>query len=330
MRVLITGGAGFIGYHLSLFHVQRGDEVYVFDNLYKQKNAIDEDLQILFSFKNIFYAQVDLTKPLDVGLFSDVKEFDVVYHLAAINGTELFYKIPYEVCRSNSLMTLHLLDWLEHKKITRLLYTSTSEVYAGASAYGLLDIPTDENVPVVFPQPTDVRFSYATGKFLGEFLCLEYGKKEGVLTTVVRYHNVYGPRMGMRHVIPEFIRRLYSKENPFELYGADETRSFCYVQDAVVATAKLVSLKECAYSTVHIGNSSCEVSVQFLLKRVMEHMSFSPSVKHVLSERTSSVQRRCPSTERLKEMTGYVCDTSLEEGLRATVDWYLRFLGKQM
>ena len=251
--ILITGGAGFIGYHLARYHWQLGDSVVLLDNCFKNEGKIDQGFQEFIAHSNVRFILADLTQPLrDINAGN---EFSVVYHLAAINGTRLFYEMPFEVARTNLLSTLNLLEWLQLKTVGRLVYASTSEVYADAGELGLLKIPTSEEIPVVFTQPTKVRFSYGTSKFMGEFLCLQFGKKANVSTSVVRYHNIYGPRMGDKHVIPEFIARIEKGENPFRIYGGSETRAFCYVDDAVEATYRVAAASSCGNEVIHIGNS---------------------------------------------------------------------------
>src|SRR3990167_747886 len=212
MKILITGGAGFIGSQLAQFHLNRGDAVWVIDNLFKTQGKKDPFLNQLLESPHFNFLQLDMTQP-----FEDLipeKEWDLIYHSAAINGTRLFYEMSYRVAQTNLLLTLNLLKAIEKLKIGRLIYASTSEVYADSEQVGLLKIPTDEKIPVVFTQPTVNRFSYGTSKFMGEFLCQQFGKEFKVPITTVRYHNIYGPRMGYNHVIPEFILRIQKLENP--------------------------------------------------------------------------------------------------------------------
>ena len=168
MNILITGGSGFIGFRLAKFHAEKGDNVIIFDSLYKSKNAIDDELKDLISLSNVEFYEVDLTREVEVSIQDPI---DYVYHLAAINGTKLFYEIPYELCLTNLLITINFLKFLEKINFSKLIFSSTSEVYAGALEHGLMNIPTAEDVPVVFPQPTNVRFSYASSKFVSEYLC---------------------------------------------------------------------------------------------------------------------------------------------------------------
>ncbi len=248
-QILITGGAGFVGFHLAHYHLGLGDKVIILDNFFKSGSDQDEEFSNLIKHKDVCLHQVDLKKPITGVDISG--SLDIVYHLAAINGTRLFYEIPYQVSRDNLLLTLNLLNWLEGQKVGSLLYSSSSEVYSGADKFDLLKIPTDEHAPVIFPQPTDVRYSYGTSKFMGEFLCLSFGDTFDVPVSVIRYHNIYGPRMGGKHVIPEFALRLQKGEAPFCIYGGNETRAFCYVDDAVEATYLVAATQACNGEIVH-------------------------------------------------------------------------------
>ncbi|MBI3011628.1 MAG: NAD-dependent epimerase/dehydratase family protein [Candidatus Omnitrophica bacterium] len=320
MRVLITGGAGFIGYHLACYHARLGHTVIVLDNLWKADGRPDQEFERLLSQPNVQFIPHDLTTPWQAP--KEVDELDAVYHLAAINGTQLFYDIPYQVARTNLLVTINLLDALEGRRIGRVIYSSTSEVYAGAERYHLLKIPTDEAVPVVFPQPTPVRFSYGTSKFMGEVLCVHFGAKAEVPCAIIRYHNIYGPRMGTRHVIPEFIARVRQQENPFAVYGAHETRAFCYIDDAVEATYRVATTSACHGQIVHIGNATEETRIADLARLLMNLMGYQAELRE-RGSRNGSVLRRCPDTAKLKTLTGFQPTIDLREGLSRTVDWYL-------
>lgn len=316
--VLITGGAGFIGLHLSAAHAAQGDQVWILDHLGKQEGRIDEELRALLTRPNVRHVACDLTAPLTLEISGRI---DLVYHLAALNGTRLFYEIPYALARANLLMTLHLLDWLAEHPAGRLVYASTSEVYAGAEQLGVLRVPTDETAPVVFPQPTAVRFSYGTSKFMGEFLCLQFGQRYHVQTTVIRYHNIYGPRMGTRHVIPELLQRLAAGERPLRLYGADHTRAFCYVDDAVESTMRVGACAGAVGGIVHIGNPRAEVRIRELATLLMARLGLEvPIEEHPAPE--ASIRRRCPDTTALRRLTGFEPSTTLVDGLDRTIAWY--------
>ncbi|MBI2885472.1 MAG: NAD-dependent epimerase/dehydratase family protein [Candidatus Omnitrophica bacterium] len=327
MTVVITGGAGFIGYHLARLHAQRGDRVIVLDNLAKLDGRQDEALDALSRQPGVSIHPCNLTEPVPLGELVP-PSVDVVYHLAAINGTQLFYDRPYDVARTNVMVTVQLLDAIQRSaiRVGRLLYSSTSEVYAGADAIGVLRLPTDERVPVVFPQPTPTRFSYGTSKFMGEVLCEQFGRTHQVPWTVVRYHNIYGPRMGSRHVIPEFIARVHAREHPFSIYGGEETRAFCYVDDAVEATRAAAASPSCAGEIVHIGNSREELTMRELARRVMRAMGEELEIVE-RGRRQDSVARRCPDTSKLTRLTGCEAQVDLDQGLAKTLEWYMARTG---
>lgn len=318
--VLITGAAGFIGFHLAQYHNKLGHQVWLIDNLQKIKKK-DKDFIGLIKLKNIKFFNIDLTKKLNSKKFP--KKFNVVYHLAAINGTDLFYSIPYDICKNNILVTINLLDFLNKIKVSKLIYSSTSEVYSGAEKYKLLKFPTKEDVPVVFPQPTDIRYSYATSKFLGEFLTFQFGKKFNVPTTVIRFHNIYGPRMGYKHVIPEILKKIINNINPLPVIGVYETRSYCYIDDAINALYKLSISNVANNKIVHIGNSKEEVSSKELVLLMMKILNKKRKIISVKS-RSSSVKRRKPDTSFLKTITNYNPKINLKEGLKLTINWYLK------
>ena len=134
---------------------------------------------------------------------------------------------------------------------------------------GLIEIPTKENAPVVFTQPTDVRFSYASSKFLSEFLFTQFSKKYQIPTAIIRYHNIYGPRMGMRHVIPELITRLNNGESPLKVYGANESRAFCYISDAVDGVYKAMKSNISKGKIINLGYGK-----PVMLRTVIEKIKF--------------------------------------------------------
>tara|TARA_B110000971_G_C20034448_1_gene513336 strand:+ start:3409 stop:4377 length:969 start_codon:yes stop_codon:yes gene_type:complete len=320
-KILITGGLGFIGYFLVKKHLKLGHKVIVFDSLYKNKGKIDVEFKRILNHKNLQLVKIDLTKEIKQNI--KLKKIDLVYHLAAINGTELFYQIPYKVSVDNLLITINLLNFFEKIKVSKIIYSSTSEVYSDGFKMNLIKIPTDEKVPIIFSQPTDTRYSYGTSKFMCEFLIKEFGAKFNIPSLIIRYHNIYGTRMGNKHAIPQIINRIVSGENPLNVFGAEETRAFCYVDDAVDATFKLGTRKIKNGEIIHIGNDKEEIKIKDLTQKIVEILNVKVKLK-LLKGKSSSVMRRCPNISKLTKLTSFRPKTNLDNGLKKTIKWYLK------
>jgi nucleoside-diphosphate-sugar epimerase len=322
-RALVTGGAGFIGFHLATALAERGHEVTICDDF--SRGHRDEELEALCECPNVRLVDSDLTRPDGARAIDGA--FDHVYHLAAVNGTRRFYEMPERVLRVNLLALLNLLDLWAEGRWGKLLFASSSEVYAGTARTSGVPIPTPEDVPLVLDDPRNPRLSYGASKALGELLVINYGRATGLLHTTVRYHNVYGPRMGDEHVIPQFCDRVLRREDPFAVHGAEESRAFCYVDDAVRATTLLMESPAADGQTVHVGDPTREISAVQLASLMFDLFDFHPALAAGPAPE-GSVKRRCPDIARLSELTGFRPETTLEDGLRRTFRWYKQRFAK--
>ena len=217
--------------------------------------------------------------------------------------------------------TLNVLDWFVESKSKKLLFSSSSETYAGTKKIlgGKFPIPTPEKVPLSIDDPSNPRWSYGAGKLLGEVALHSYAHKYKIDFSIVRYHNVYGPRMGFEHVIPQFIGRILGEENPFRIYGGKETRAFCYVDDAVAATRLVMEKNSANGETVNIGRGE-EIKITSLAKKLFSISGFNPKIK-IMPSPQGSVSRRCPDISKLKSY-GFSPKVGLDEGLEMTFNWY--------
>jgi len=321
MKTLVTGGAGAVGLHLSKFLLDKGEEVVILDNLFRSKGKIDSEMEGLLKHPNIKFINADLC---DLDLKEKLRkyEFNKVYHLASINGTKYFYEIPDQILKKNILGTINLLEWFsESNNNGKILLTSSSETYAGSVNIFNYPVPTDEKVPLCIEDIKNPRWSYGLSKIVKEALFLYLSKQKGFDMSIVRLHNIYGERMGNEHVIPGIIRRIIQKETPFKIYGAEDTRSFCYVNDFVNAIYLTMESSRCNGEIINIGDDKNELSIRELTKRLFNIAGYNPEIEEHLSPK-GSVKRRCPSINKLSNLTGFENKTSLQEGLEKTYKWY--------
>jgi UDP-glucuronate decarboxylase len=234
---------------------------------------------------------------------------------------------PARVLRVNTLSVMHLLDWLPGRGET-LFFASTSEVYAGGVLAGTVPVPTPETVPVSVPDVAAPRFAYAASKIAGEAAVLHASRARGLRAVVGRFHNVYGPRMGADHVIPELSLRALRREDPFRLYGAEQRRAFCHVADAVEAMTRLVATPAAWGQVVNIGNDAEEPTIEEVLALVLAVAGFRPTIERVPAP-PGSVARRCPDIGRLRALTGFVPKIALASGVEETFAWYRAWWERQ-
>ena len=324
-KILITGGAGFIGFHLAQHLLADPHNTLILaDNL--QRGRMDEDLTSLLTANadRVTFITSDLTDPGAFAAFN--VDIDQIYHLAAVNGTKHFYKIPHEVLRINLLSLTNLLDWMIRLPIKpKVLFTSSNEAYAGAlEAFGLLPIPTPEAVPLVVSDTYNPRWTYAASKMIGELFLIHYAAAYDFPAIVVRPHNFYGPRAGYDHVIPELCQRIQKHENPFAVFGADETRTFCYITDAVRAMQLLMDSPTTdghPIETVHIGDTN-EIRIGDLAEKMFAVSGWHPAIIETKPSPVGSVKRRLADVSKIERLIGWKPEVSLDDGLRRSYEWY--------
>jgi UDP-glucose 4-epimerase/UDP-glucuronate decarboxylase len=315
-RVLVLGGAGFIGAHLAARLAAEGHTLTLVDDLSRGRR--DAALEALAARPNVSFVEADLTRA--GALDALPRDWDQVYMLAAVVGVRNVETDPARVVRVNTLALLHLLDWLPGRGEV-LFFASTSETYAGGVAAGHVPVPTPETVPLGVPDVAAPRFAYAASKILGEAAVLHTARARGLHAVIGRFHNVYGPRMGTDHVIPELSLRALRREDPFRVFGAEQRRAFCHVTDAIEAMTRLLSAEAAWGQVVNIGNDAEETPIGELLALVLRAARFSPTVE-ARPAPPGSVARRCPDIGRLRALTGFTPKVSLEAGVAETFAWY--------
>lgn len=317
-KILVTGGAGFIGYFLVKELLKdENNKIVIFDNMYRGR--MDDEFKKIISNKNISFYQGDLT---DYNLFMSLdRDFDYIYHLAAVIGVKNVIKNPDKVLHDNAIITLNLMEFAKNlKSLKKILFSSTSEIYAGTLKHFGLDIPTDEKVKLTLDDIKSPRTTYMLSKMYGESIFFNYGGKYNIPFTIVRYHNVYGPRMGFLHVIPEMLLKI-TNEKVVEVASPKHTRSMCFVDDAVQMTIKACEKKITNKEILNIGNHNEEISIIDLTKTIANILGKEIEIK-TLPDTVGSPKRRCPNISKIIKLTGYSPKVNLIEGIKKTYDWY--------
>ena len=306
MRIVITGGAGFLGSHLSETLVARGHEVVAVDNLVTGRRANVTQLEASGRFELIEH---DVTEPFDVG--GDV---DGILHFASAASPVDYLKLPIETLRVGSQGTQNALE-LAARKGARLVFASTSEVYGD---------------PQVHPQPETYwghvnpvgpRGVYDEAKRYAEALVLAYRKARGVDAGIVRIFNTFGPRMRPNdgRAIPNFVRQALAGE-PVTVSGdGDQTRSICYVDDLVAAILAML-LETHDPGPVNIGNPH-EISMRDLAQWIIE-LAGSSSTLEFIERPTDDPSVRRPDTTKAQRLLGWSPQVPVETGLQRTIEWF--------
>ena len=316
MRYLVTGAAGFLGFALAKrLAIQPDARVTCVDNFVRGEN--DADYRVLCKKPNVQRIDLDLTEQSAVRTLPDV---DVVYHMAALNGTQNFYERPFEVVRCCTLPTLFLVERYADRNLKRFIYAGTSEAYASTVTQFNWPVPTDETVPLAFADVTNARWSYGASKMHGEIAVIQGCGSRGAPWSVIRFHNAYGPRMGDKHVVPDFLNR--AKTGRYELFGFEDTRAFIYVDDAVRGTIAIGETPACAGEIVNLGGGR-EIDMLTLGRTIMQVCDMQGEIVCHPSP-AGSVRRRAPDVAKLRRLTGFQEEWSLEAGLAETAKYYLR------
>jgi len=320
-KILILGGAGFIGLNIAKFLLNGRDyDVHIVDNLFRGK--LDLDLQDFIKNSRVKFLNLDLTQFESFNLLND--KYDYVYLLASMVGVEYVEKMPHEIIRVNTQIILNTAEWLRSGSVDKILFTSTSECYAGAIDQFNYIVPTPEDVPLVVSDIAHPRFTYAVTKMLGESTFLNYSKALGFKATIVRYHNVYGPRMGFKHVIPQLVYRMVNGENPLKVFGAHQTRSFNFIDDAVRGTVAAMELPAADQQIFHIGDSRFEITIMELANYIGEVIGYKG--RYEAGEiHSGSVNRRCPDTSKAQRILDYNPKVNWKDGVKEAVLWYRDF-----
>ncbi len=316
MRVLITGGAGFIGSHLADQHHKRGDEVYIIDDL---STGAMENIEQLKGLPRFHYHLDTVTNQRLTAELVDT--CDVIYHLAAAVGVRLIVESPVRTIETNIRGTEVVLE-LAAKKRKRVLVASTSEVYGKRNT-----TPFSEDDDLILGPTNKGRWSYACSKAIDEFLAIAYWKEKRVPTVIARLFNTVGPRQTGQYgmVIPSLVRQALKGE-AITVYGdGSQTRCFTHVTDVVGGLMKLCEHPQAVGEVYNIGGNQ-EVSILELAERIKSLTgSASPIVFIPYHEAYETgfedMLRRVPDLTKLQRLIGYEPQHTLDDILRSVIDY---------
>lgn len=308
-RILVTGGAGFLGSHLCERLIKEGNDVICLDNLFTGNK---ENVRHLMEHPRFEFVRHDVTQPF-------YAEADEIYHLACPASPPHYQRNPIQTSKTNVLGSMHMLG-LAKRVGARVLLASTSEVYGD---------------PLVHPQPenyrgnvntTGIRSCYDEGKRMAETLFFDYHRQNGVDIRVIRIFNTYGPRMSQSdgRVVSNFIVQALKNEN-ITIYGSgQQTRSFCYVDDLIEG---MVRMMECIGFTgpLNLGNPK-EFTMLELAEMIVRLTKSESKVIHLPLPEDDPVQRK-PIIDLAKEKLGWKPLVDLEHGLYQTIDYFKTVMG---
>lgn len=316
MRLLITGGAGFIGSHLATHHISNGDEVWVIDNLSTGSIA---NLKEVASNPLFRFTQADLLNCSE--LEKAVSWADGIYHLAAVVGQNVVITHPCQVITSNINGCLKLLEFLAEKPSCRLLIASTSEVYGqdGKSSF-------QEEAPLTFPSAECIQVNYPLSKYVNETMALSYVQEKKIECVIARLFNTTGPNQTGRYgmVVPRFISQALAGE-PLTVFGdGSQTRSFCDVRDTISMLSRLMLTPGISGEIFNVGNDR-EISILDLAKLIVEQSKSNSSITFTSYEIAYGMPfkdtlRRCPNLKKIQEKCGLMPNFTLEQ----TLDWMIK------
>lgn len=316
MKALITGGAGFIGYHLAKELLDNGYEVVLADNF--SRGVEDRLLKELEKDARVTFFVSDLLCHENVMKLEE--DYDYIFHLAAIIGVQNVLNHAYDVLEKNVKLLFHLVE-LGHrqKNLKRFVFASTSEIYAGTLQYYQMEIPTPETTPLTITPLDNPRTSYMLSKIYGEAVM----NQSGLPFTIIRPHNFYGPRMGMSHVIPELLKKTFEAVDgeKLEVFSVDHCRTFCYISDAVKMIRLLAESDKTMGEAYNVGNQQPEVSILKVAELILE-ITGKKLLIDAKPVTIGSPARRCPEMSKVEQCIGYRGQVGLKDGIERTYIWY--------
>ena len=308
MNILVTGAGGFIGSHLAEFLVEKGYKVRAFVR-YNSRNFwgwLEES-----KYRDRIEVYTGDIRDYD-SVYNAMKGIDVVFHLAALISIPYSYISPLAYIKTNVEGTYNVLQAAKERKVSRVVHTSTSEVY-GTAQY----VPIDEKHPYNPQSP------YAASKAAADHLALSYYRSYGLPVTIIRPFNTYGPRQSARAVIPTIITQILSGKKEIKLGNLRPTRDLNFVRD-IVNGFYMVGLHPDTVGDVFNLGTGKEISIGDLARRIANLMGKDLEIvidQNRIRPEKSEVERLCADATKARKITSWESMYTLDEGLKITIEW---------
>jgi len=316
VKILVTGGAGFVGHNIVEELTKSSHEVVIFDNFSTANKTNISDLK---NHENIAIKKGDVRSKDDLqDLFNE--SFDIVFHLSAIVGVSNYIADPLKVVDVNVLGTKNIIEQCVKQK-SKLIFMSTSEIFGKNP-----NTPWKEDADRVLGSSQVGRWSYSTSKAVCEHMIFALNETKQLDSVILRYFNIYGPWQSPNFVISKTLWHCLRNEKPYMYDNGNQTRCFTYVKDAIEATMKVAFDKSVNRDVFNIGNST-ELMISDAIKIILEetgHPSdfyefFNTSSK--IGRNYEDIPKRVPDVKKAYEKLGWKAQTQLREGIKQTIDW---------
>ncbi len=309
MKVLITGGAGFIGSHLTKFHLSKSDTVTLIDNFVTGNK---KNLESEINNKDLKIIEADITEYN----FSQLSGFDIIYDLASPASPKDFQNLSLEILKTNSVGLINLLDFFVKSNSGTFVFSSTSEVYGDP-----LEHPQKESY-FGHVNPVGLRSCYDEGKRFAEALMMAYFRKYKKDIRIARIFNTYGPfmRRDDGRVVSNFVNQAINNQ-PLTIYGdGSQTRSLCYVDDMVEGLFLLAKTPNLAGEIINIGNQDEKTILE--IADIIKKITLSKSEVVFKSIGKDDPKKRCPDIDKAKKLLNWQPKVNFEDGLKKTIEYF--------
>ena len=312
MRILVTGGSGFIGSHLVEKLIADGHEVVIVDDFNNFYDPKIKRANISAVAKQVAVHEVDLRDAAKVAAVFRGEKFDAIFHLAARAGVRPSIERPQLYYDTNVAGTLHLLEGARTSGVEKFIFASSSSVYGAAKR-----VPFSEE-----EQLMQTLSPYAATKIAGEFLCSTYSHLYKIRTVVLRYFTVYGARQRPDLAIHQFTRKIHDGE-PIDQFGDGTTRrDYTYIDDILQGTMAALTYNGPMFDVFNLGES-CTIRLKELIAAIENNLGKKAKINR-LPEQPGDMSLTCADVSKARKLLGYDPKTKFEDGLPKFVDWFLK------